>query len=223
MAARPSGAHVGDLAQPGRDRADIALRSQEPGAVGHDGPHARIVRCDHGKPGRHRLDQDDAERLGRLGGEEEQVRSAQDVGQLGVGNRAEEVDALADTALCRSSAEVLDQLAAARDDDVDALVAQLCERVDRHVQALEVVGAVEGGDEGRDDRVARGCRAACGWPDASGPGLNRSASTPFGITISFDGSRSPVRLRYETDSAWSGLRTQTRSDARINAGATECS
>ena len=159
---------------------------------------------------------------GRLGGEEEQVRSAQDVGQLGVGNGAEEVDALADSALAGSGAEVLDQLAAARDDDVDALVAQLRECVDRDVEALEVVGAVEGGDEGRDDRVV-GMPSRLRRPDAVRPGLNRSASTPFGISISFDGSRSPVRLRYETDSAWSGLRTQTRSAARISAGATVCS
>ena len=52
-------------------------------------------------------------------------------------------------------AEVVDQLAAARDDDVDARVAQLGEGVDRDVEALEVMGAVEGGDEGGDDRVVR--------------------------------------------------------------------
>ena len=74
-------------------------------------------------------------------------------GQLGVGDGAEEVDALADTALAGAPAEVVDQLAAARDDDVDALVAQLRQSVDRDVEALEVMGAVEGRDERRDDRV----------------------------------------------------------------------
>ncbi len=54
----------------------------------------------------------------------------------------------------RAPAEVVDQLASARDDDVDvALVAELGEGVDRDVEPLEVVGAVEGRDEGRDDRV----------------------------------------------------------------------
>ena len=70
-----------------------------------------------------------------------------------MGDGAEEVHALADAALAGALAEVVDQLAAARDDDVDALVAQLRERVDRDVEALEVVGAVEGGDERSDDRV----------------------------------------------------------------------
>ena len=162
--ARPSPggrrAHVDDLAAAGRATAPhVALRREEPGAVGNDGANAGVVRRDHGQPGRHRLDEDDAERLRRLGREQEEVGGAKDVRQLGVRDGAEEMNALGDSALAGPVAEVLDQLASARDDDVDALVAQLRERVDRDVEPLEVVGAIEGRDERGDDRVGRDAEA----------------------------------------------------------------
>ena len=123
-------------------------------ALVDDRPHARVVGRDHRQPARHRLDQDDPERLRGLGGEQEQVGGAQDLGQLGVGDRPEEVDALADPGRRGAVAKAVEQLAAAGDHQVD-VVADPGERVDRDVQPLEVMGAVEGGDECRDDRVGR--------------------------------------------------------------------
>ncbi len=76
-----------------------------------------------------------------------------------MGDGAEEVDAFADAALAGPLAEVVDQLASACDDDVDVRVAQLSERVDRDVEALEVMGAVEGCDERGDDRFGGNAEA----------------------------------------------------------------
>ena len=115
-------------------------------------------------------------------------------GQLGVRHGAEEVDAVRDPGLGGAGAEAVEQLAAAGDDQVHARVAEPGEGVDRDVEALEVVGAVEGRDEGGDGRRRPGSRAARGPPRPE-PGLNSSASTPFGISTSFAGSRSPVRRR----------------------------
>ena len=76
-------------------------------------------------------------------------------GQLAVGDAIEEVDPLADARRGRLGAEAVEQLAAAGDDQVDVAGAGAGERVDRDVDALEVVGAVEGGDERRDDGIGR--------------------------------------------------------------------
>ena len=57
-------------------------------------PHAGIVGGDRRQAACHRLDQDDPERLRRLGREQEEVGGAQDRRELGVGDGAEEVDAL---------------------------------------------------------------------------------------------------------------------------------
>ena len=140
-----------------------------------------------------------------------------------MGDGAEEVDPLRDAALRRSRLELVEQLAAAGDDDVDGLVAQLGQRVDRDVEALEVVGAVERGDEGGDGRVG-GDSEALAQPVPSGPGENSSASTPFGISTSFAGlALGRCAAGTGPSSAWSAESTQTRSAARISAGATVCS
>ena len=169
--------------------ADVAARREQPGlALDDHGAHARVVGRDHRQAGRHRLDQDDAERLRRLGGEQEEVAGAQHVRQLGVGNGAEEVDAVADAALAalaRSNSSTSSPPPATT--MWTPLVAQLREGVDRDVEALEVVRAVEGRDERGDDRRRPGCRGARAGRSRPAPGENSSASTPFGISISFAG------------------------------------
>ncbi len=73
-----------------------------------------------------------------------------------MGNRAEEVDPIGDPGCGRAVAKPVEQLAAARDQQVGRRVApRASERVDRDVEALEVVGAVEGGDERERRRALR--------------------------------------------------------------------
>ena len=78
-------------------------------------------------------------------------------------DRAEEVDAVGDPGGGRARAKAVEQLPAAGDDQMHALVAEPRQAVDREVETLEVVGAVERRDEAGDDRVgvdAEALRAA---------------------------------------------------------------
>ena len=70
-----------------------------------------------------------------------------------MGDAAGEVDPVRDARLRRLLLEARPQLAVARDEQVQPLVAGPRDRVDRDVHALEVVGAVERRHEGGDDRV----------------------------------------------------------------------
>ena len=201
-------------------------RHQEPGlAVVDHGAHARVVGGDRRQPAGHRLDQDDPERLRRLGRQQEEVGGAQHAGQLGVGDRAEEVDALADPG-ARGRARGSRRAARRRRRRPGGRASSPSrgERVDRDVEPLEVVGAVEGRDERRHDRVRRRSRARSRRPGSSPPGANSSVSTPFGISTSFAGS-SLAGPRAGTGPSRRGPAesTQTRSAARIRSGATVCS
>ena len=63
----------------------VAQRHDQPGvAIVHHRTHARVVAGDGRQAAGHRLDQDDAERLRRLGGEQEEVRGAQHAREIGV-------------------------------------------------------------------------------------------------------------------------------------------
>ena len=143
------------------------------------------------QPAGHRLDQDDPERLRRLGGEQEEVGGSQHVGQLAVRDRAEEVDALAHAGGRRLGAEAVEQLAAAGDDQVDVAALRPRgdprQRLDRHVEPLEVVGAVEGRRRRRRPARRPAIPSRSRRPAPFGPGENSSVSTPFGISISFSG------------------------------------
>ena len=168
--------------------------TSRPVSLVDDRAHAGVVGRDRRQPAGHRLDQDDAERLRRLGGEQEEVGGAQDVGQLGVGDGAEEVDAVARPRPRRRGRGSRRAARRRRRRPGGRVVVEPRQRVDRDVEALEVVGAVERGDEGRDG-ASGGIPSRSRRPLASGPGENSSASTPFGISISFSGSRSPARRR----------------------------
>ena len=153
--ARPSAPAALDLAAAPRRRLSGLPRStSSPVVLVDDRPHAGIVGRDHRQPGGHRLDQDDPERLRRLGREQEEVGGAEHVGQLAVGDGAEEVDAVADAGL-----------AGARRGSPRAARRRRRRRGGRRGRraaarpsiatssALEVVGEVEGRDEGGDERV----------------------------------------------------------------------
>ncbi len=204
----------------------VAPRDQQPGlALVDDGAHARVVGGDRRQAARHRLDQDDPERLGRLGGQQEEVGGAQDVGQLGVGDRGRgsgrdrAIPALAARgAEARRAARRRRRRPGGRRGSSSRASA-----VDRDVEPLEVMGAVERRDERGDDRVAPGC-----------PSRSRSSSmSPGENSVRVDAVRHLDQLRRVALAGRGAGRgpsrrgpresTQTRSAARIRAGATECS
>ena len=141
------------------------------------------------------------------------------LGQLGVGDRAEEVDALARRpASAARRAEAVEQLAAAGDDEVHASSPSCGQGVDRDVEALEVVGAVERRDERGDDRVGRDPEPLA-QPPRRGAGREE---------LGVDAVRHLDQLRrVALDRARAGRgpsrrgrreSTQTRSAARISSG-----
>ena len=145
-------------------------------------------------------------------------------GSSAVGDRAEEVDAIADPGARGLSAEVVEQLAAAGDDEVDAprrsswasasiatssrLKWWARSRVATNADHRRAVVDPERARAGRP-RLRRERTARCRRRSAS-----RSASR---------GVARRRRRRYGTESAWSADSTQTRSATRIRSGATVCS
>ena len=146
------------------DRRRVAALDQQPGlAVVDHRAHARVVGGDRRQAAGHRLDQDDPERLRRLGGEQEEVGGAQDARAARRGGRrrgsgpARRPRRLA--ACARKPSSSSPPPATTR---WTSRVAEPRERLDRDVEPLEVVGAVEGGDERGDDARRPGSRAARG-------------------------------------------------------------
>ena len=70
-----------------------------------------------------------------------------------MGNGAEEVNAPLDPGPHGVGAIAVEQLPTTGDDQVRAGICEPRQGLDREVEPLEVVGAVEGRDEGGDDRV----------------------------------------------------------------------
>ena len=176
----------------------VAGRDQEPGlAVVDHRPHARVLGGDRRQPAGHRLDQDDPERLRRLGGEQEQVGGPQDARQLGVGDARRGSGRARRPRRRRPGARKPSSSSPPPGDDqmrTRSSPQPRADRLDRDVEPLEVVGAVERGDEGRDHRVVRDAEPRA-QPASSAPGANSSVSTPFGISISFAGRARRCRRR----------------------------
>ena len=184
-----------------------ALERHEPArlAVTHDGPHARVVARDRRQPAGHRLDQDDAERLGRLGGQQQEVGGAQHRRQPAVGHGAQEVDALAHPGPrggTRNSSRSSPPPATTRWTSSPPGCASASIATSRRLKwwarSSVATNAATSASGGRP----RLCRS----PPSSPPGENSSTSTPLGISTSFSGPASRALRRYGTERAWSSER-----------------
>ena len=155
--AEPGAALGADVVEPVErlgGRGGVAGRNQDPGlAVVDDGADARVVGRDAGSPQAIASIRTIPNDSGGSVVSTNRSRGAQHAGQLVVRDAVEEVDAIADARRRGLGAEAVEQLAAAGDEQVDVAGARPGERLDRDVEPLEVVGAIEGRDERGDDGV----------------------------------------------------------------------